>query len=739
MKQVLQNFKSGELKVAEIPCPAVKPGFVLVQNEYSVVSAGTERHSVEFAHKNLLQKAQARPDLVQKVLTYARTDGIATAYQLAMSRLDDWRPLGYSSAGRVIDFGSGVTDISVGDRVACAGAGYANHAEVIAVPRNLVAPIPPGVDARQAAFATLGAIALQGIHRANLTPGESIAVIGLGLIGQITALILRQYNFPVLGIDVSPRQIESARRVGINAIGAEADALGAAKAMSNGHGVDAVIVTAATADSAPVKLAGELCRERGRVSVVGLIGMDVPRDLYYKKELDLFVSRSYGPGRYDPQYEEKGHDYPIGYARWTENRNMQEFLRLLASGLDLNPLITHTRPLDDAAAVYEMLLNNPKHEYFLGVLFEYPREANLATRVELKSAGRETSGVKREARGEIQLGVIGPGSFARATLLPALKRMPNVSIRGVCSASGRSAEAEGRAANAVYCASDYRDILNDAQIDTVVIATRHNLHAPLVVEALGKGKHVFVEKPLALNQDELCAVVQAAREHPQQLLMVGYNRRFSSHAAALKQWLAPLPKPYVMHYRINAGFIEPQSWVHDPEEGGGRIVGEVCHFVDLMQYFAGAAPVEVFVRAVGGETDAARLRDNLSITITFADGSIGNIVYTALGARSLAKERVEVFAGSRALVIDNFKSATNYGDTARTHSSWAQDKGHSRMLQEFLGAIQDGKSAPIASEGLFLTSFTTFKVLESLSTKLPMQVAIGEIDVQHAGQGMARR
>ena len=369
MKQVLQNAKSGELKVAEIPCPAVKPGFVLVQNEYSVVSAGTERHSVEFAHKNLLQKAQARPDLVQKVLTYARTDGITTAYQLAMSRLDDWRPLGYSSAGRVIDLGSGVTDISVGDRVACAGAGYANHAEVIAVPRNLVARVPAEVDSRDAAFATLGAIALQGIHRANLTPGESIAVIGLGLIGQIAALILKQYNFPVLGIDVSQRQVENVRRYGIHAVTTEEDVVGAAKQMSQGHGVDAVLITAATASSDPVKLAGELCRERGRVSAVGLVGMDVPRDLYYQKELDFLVSRSYGPGRYDPQYEEKGRDYPIGYARWTENRNMQEFLRLLANGLDLSPLITHTRPLDDAADVYEMLLDNPRREYFLGVLF----------------------------------------------------------------------------------------------------------------------------------------------------------------------------------------------------------------------------------------------------------------------------------------------------------------------------------------------------------------------------------
>ncbi|MGE5141705.1 MAG: bi-domain-containing oxidoreductase, partial [Rudaea sp.] len=649
MKQVLQNFRSGRLRVADVPAPACQPGQVLVRTLYSVVSAGTERHSLQFARKNLLQKAQARPDLVRKVLNSVRTDGLTTAYRLALSRLDDWKPLGYSSAGRVLQVGAGVANISVGDLVACAGAGYANHAEVVSVPRNLAAAVPAGVDPRQAAFATLGAIALEGIHRANLSPGESVGVVGLGLLGQLTALILRQYNMPVLGIDVSARQVEKAGSLGILAV-TNAGAQAAAKGFGEGRGLDAVIVTAAAAGSEPVRLAGELCRERGRVSAVGLVGMEIPRQLYYDKQLDFFVSRSYGPGRYDPQYEEKGKDYPLGYVRWTENRNLQEFLRLLAGGMDLSPLITHTFSIEDAEKVYAVVNSSATREYFLGILFQYPADAPVRTRVTFHSEPAPAM------EGDVQVGVIGPGSFARATLLPALKKLPGVSIRGVCSATGRTAEAEARASGAAYCTSDYAEILNDPQINTVVISTRHNLHARLVVESLDRGKHVFVVKPLALTPAELCQVAAALRRHPDQLLMVGYNRRFSVYTRELQTALKSLPRPFQMHYRVNAGSIDPRRWVHDTVEGGGRIVGEVCHFVDLLQTFAGAAPVQVFAQGVRGATEVAGLDDNLAISLLFADGSAGNIVYTALGARSLAKERVEVFAGGRALVLDNWKA-----------------------------------------------------------------------------------
>lgn len=718
MKQVLQNFRSGELRVDEVPAPTLKPKYVLVQNLFSVVSAGTERHAVDFANKSLLDKARARPDLVRKVMQYAQTDGIATAYQLAMSRLDDWRPLGYSSVGQVLEVGEGVTQFAIGDIVACAGANYANHAELICVPMNLVARVEAGVNPRLAAFATLGAIALEGIHRAKLSPGERVAVIGLGLIGQLTALILKQYNFDVMGADVNPVQVERTRALGIPATTTD-QALGMAQTMSDGAGLDAVLVTAATASSDPVKLAGELCRLRGRVSAVGLVGLDVPRQLYYDKELDLSVSRSYGPGRYDPTYEEQGKDYPIGYVRWTENRNLQEFLRLLANGLDVSRLITHTLPLTDAPQVYDMLLNNPNKEYFLGVLFEYAAAPSRATRIDLP----KTSSAPREKTDAVQLGIIGVGQYARGTLLPALKKNPAAQVRAVCSASGRSAHSEAEASGAAYATSDYHEVLNDDKIDAVLIATRHNLHAPLAVEAIALGKHVFLEKPPALSAAELMSIVDALRANPQVQFMVGYNRRFSTHAQTLKHSLAKLPKPFVMHYRINAGKIDAASWVHDAHEGGGRIIGEGCHFVDLLQFFCDAAPVQVFATGVGGDSDAARLQDNVNIQITFADGSIGSILYTSLGARSLPKERVEVFAGGTTLVIDNFKQTLIYGAELKKQAGMQQDKGQPEMLRAFLSAVQTGGAPPIPLAQILNTSLVTFRVIESLRTNVPVPCA----------------
>lgn len=719
MKQVLQNFRSGELRVEDVPAPVLKPKHVLVQNLFSVVSAGTEKHAVDFANKSLLDKARARPDLVRKVIQSAQTDGILTAYQIARARLDDWRPLGYSSAGRVLEVGDSVTHIARGDVVACAGANYANHAEILCVPVNLVARVDPKVNPRHAAFATLGAIALQGIHRANLEPGERVGVIGLGLIGQLTALILRQYHFDVMGADVNPVQAERARALGIAAT-TNAQAAGMAQTMSQGVGLDAVLVTAATASSDPVRLAGELCRMRGRVSAVGLVGMDVPRQLYYDKELDFFVSRSYGPGRYDPNYEEHGNDYPPGYVRWTENRNLQEFLRLLATGMDVSPLITHALPLERAPEVYEMLLHNPKKEYFLGVLFEYPELVSLATRVELP-AMVSTSRTKGDA---VRIGVIGAGQYARGTLLPLLKKMPNAQIRAVCSASGRSAQAEAQASGASYATSDYRQVLTDEAIDAVIIATRHHLHAQLASEAIARGKHVLVEKPPALTAGELETIVDALRGQPQARLMVGYNRRFSSHAQTVKRALEKLPKPFVMQYRVNAGKIDAASWVHDAREGGGRIIGEVCHFVDLLGFFCDAAPVQVYAVSVGGTGDAARLQDNVSIQITFADGSIGEILYTSLGARPLPKERVEIFAGGTSLVIDNFKQTLVYGADVKRQGGMNQDKGQSEMLRAWLEAVQTASAVmPMRIEEIINTSLVTFDAIEALRTHMPVPVS----------------
>lgn len=721
MKQVLQNFRSGELRVQEVPAPVLKLKHVLVQNLFSVVSAGTEKHAVDFANKNLLDKARARPDLVRKVMQTAQTDGVATAYQLARARLEDWRPMGYSSVGRVLEVGEGVTGIARGETVACAGANYANHAEIVCVPMNLVARVNAGVNPRQAAFATLGAIALQGIHRAQLEPGERVGVIGLGLIGQLTALILKQYQFDVMGADVNPGQVERARALGIVATTNE-QAVGLAQTMSQGLGLDAVLVTAATASSDPVRLAGELCRMRGRVSAVGLVGMDVPRQLYYDKELDFLVSRSYGPGRYDPNYEERGNDYPPGYVRWTENRNLQEFLRLLATGMDVSPLITHTLPLERAAEAYEMLAHNPRKEYFLGVLFEYAAEVSHATRVKLLNIAN-----LRQAKGDVvQVGVIGAGNYARGTLLPLLRKMPHAQIRAVCSASGRSARAEAEASGAAYATSDYREVLEDTAIDAVVIATRHNLHAQLASEAIARGKHVLVEKPPALTRGELNRIVEQLRAHPVGF-MVGYNRRFSAHAQMVKWILEKLPKPFVMQYRVNAGRLDAGSWVHDADEGGGRVRGEVCHFVDLLEFFCDAAPTQVFASSVGGDSEAARLQDNVSIQIAFADGSLGEILYTSQGARALAKERVEVFAGGVSAVIDNFKQTVVYGAEARKQAGMNQDKGQAEMLKVWIQAAQTGNAAPMPLEQILYTSLVTFDALEALRLNAPVRVNLGMV------------
>jgi predicted dehydrogenase len=716
MKQVLQNFRSGALRVEEVPAPALKPRHVLVQNLFSVVSAGTERHAVDFANKSLLDKARARPDLVRKVIRHAQTDGIGTAYQLARARLDDWRPLGYSSAGRVLEVGEGVTQFAKGDLVACAGANYANHAEIVCVPMNLAAQAPEGVSARDAAFATLGAIALNGIHRANLSPGERVGVIGLGLVGQLTALILKQYRFEVLGADVNPAQVERARRLGLAATTTE-NAAGMASALSGGVGLDAVLVTAATASSDPVRLAGEMCRMRGRVSAVGLVGMDVPRQLYYDKELDFLVSRSYGPGRYDPNYEERGEDYPIGHVRWTEQRNLEEFLRLLATGLDVSGLITHTMPLSEAGRVYEMLLNNPRKEYFLGVLFEYAGTPSTARRVEVRKA-RATA---RGTDGDVQLGIIGAGQYARGTLLPALKKLPGARVRAVCSATGRAAVAEAEGSGAAYATSDYLEVLEDAAVDAVIIATRHDLHAPMALEAIRRGKHVLVEKPPALTREELQALAEALEENAVQF-MVGYNRRFSTHARTVKRALEQLPKPYVMQYRVNAGKIDAGSWVHDAREGGGRIVGEGCHFVDLLGFFCDAAPNRVYAASVGGDGEAARLQDNVSLQIAYADGSLGSGLYTSQGGRTLAKELVEVFAGGTSAVIDNFKATRLYGAEVKREGGVNQDKGQPEMLKAFVEAVRGGRGAPMTWEEIANTSRVTFAALESLARNEPVRV-----------------
>ena len=557
MKQVILSYRTGALSVVDIPMPATRTGTVLVRNVNSVVSTGTEKLVTELAQKSLVGKALARPDQVKRVINKARTDGILEAYQQATNRLDTPVPLGYSCAGEVIAVGDGVTEFHVSDRVACAGQGYASHAEVVCVPRNLCVQIPDGVDFESAAFVMLGAIALHGVRIAQPMLGERVVVLGLGLLGQITVQILKAACCHIFGVDLAPQKVALAQELGAEggAVIGQDDVAAAAAGFTQGVGADAVLILAGTTSNQPIEMAGEICRERGRIVAVGAVRLDIPRNLFYKKELSVVVSRSSGPGIYDPQYEQKGIDYPLSYVRWTQRRNMEEFLDLVAQGqVNLTRLITHRFRIERATEAYDLLLGKTKEPY-IGVLLTHPiadRRPPAATepvrRVDLRPADR-TSQSARPTEGKLEtvnIGLIGAGLFAKTTLLPALAKVPNVYLRGVATATGTSARHIGDKFGFGHCTTDYQELLSDPDIDCVLIATRHNLHAPLVVEALQAGKHVFVEKPLALNLEQLRKVVQTFNVQRSNVqLMVGFNRRFSPFTVQAEEWLTPRSEPLV--------------------------------------------------------------------------------------------------------------------------------------------------------------------------------------------------
>ncbi len=735
MKQLFQNFKTGDIVLEDVPTPALQPGRMVVQNRCSVVSAGTERATTQFARQNLLGKARSRPDLVQRVLNRARTDGLLATYRAAMSRLEGLAPLGYSSAGTVLEVGENIDDLQPGDPVACGGAGYASHAEVVQVPRNLVARLPDGVHATEGAFATLGAVALQGVRRAELMPGERVTVIGLGLIGQLTVQVLRAYGSPVLGLDTNAARVETALELGLETGGVigRDDVDGLALAFSHGAGVDAVIVTAGTSSSDPVRLAGDILRERGRVSVVGDVGMDVPRRVYYGKELDLRVSRSYGPGRYDPSYEEHGLDYPLAYVRWTEQRNMDEFLRLLSIGrIDVDALVTHRFPIERAVEAYGLLVDEGGSEPPLGIVIDYPEErAAIARRVSARPRGGR-AGAGKAKSGAVRVGLIGAGSFARGTIIPALARSKEAQIRAVSAATGGHARETAERTGAAYATTEYQELLADDEIDLIVTATRHRLNARIAVEALAAGKHVHVEKPLALSRAELLAVVEAAAKSVS-TLSVGFNRRFAPHAVRAKDHFRPRTTPLMMSCRVNAGFVPADHWVHDPVEGGGRILGEVCHFVDLLQFLAGSAPTRAFATRLPPAGDGILADDNVLVALEFADGSRGSVTYCALGADRMPKELVEVIGGGRSAVIDNFRRVSLYEGTSVSADKARQDKGHDEQFRALVRAVYTGEPFPVPVEELFTSSLATLCVIESLAAGSPIDVDMTSLSAGQDG------
>lgn len=733
MKQVLQNLRDGKTIVAEVPVPTPQPGEALVCTAVSLVSAGTERTLVEFAEKSLVGKARSRPDLVRQLLDKARREGILTTLDAAFNRLDQPMPLGYSSAGAIVALGEGLQGFRVGQRVACAGGNYAVHAEYATVPKNLLALLPDSVDFESAAFTTLGAIAMHGFRLSETQLGERVAVIGLGLLGLLTVGIALAAGCHVLGVDLEAGRVELAKGMGAEAV-IRPQAEEAAQTFSRGKGCDAILICADTPTADPVELAGSIARDKARVVAIGAVGLHIPRKVYYEKEITFLNSRSYGPGRYDPGYEEQGHDYPIGFIRWTEGRNLEAFVDLLAAcKLDVKPLITHRFPVGQAPLAYELITGKQKKP-FLGVLLTYPEGGQAAVGSGLqesggKSASDETVSHITSAKstlGTVTLGVLGAGNFATAVMLPSLRKIPGLNLVGIASASGLSAQHAANRYGARYATSDENRILNDPDINTVAILTRHYLHARQVISALKSGKHVFCEKPLAIHASELGEITEIIKGIGNNqanlpvtsiscpLLMVGFNRRFAPLAQPLMQFLDGRKEPLVAQYRLNAGFLPLTHWAQDPSQGGGRIIGEGCHFVDFLTFLVGEPPVSVMAHSL---PDRGRYKeDNVVLTFSFPDGSIGILTYLANGDKSFSKERVEVFSGGRVAVLEDFRFLEMVRDGRRKmfHSRLRQDKGHRTEWEAFVKAILTGGMPPIPYKHLFGVTRATFAAVEAL-------------------------
>ena len=723
MKQLLQNIHSGETTVVEVPIPQVQAGMALVRTQASLVSVGTERMLVEFAGKTLLGKAVSRPDLLRQLVDKAQREGVVSTIEAAFNRLDQPMPLGYSSSGVIEAIGEGVTGFKVGDRVACAGGGYAVHAEYALVPCNLLAALPDQVDFDSAAFTTLGAIALHGFRLSEAQLGESMGVIGLGLLGLLAVAIAQAAGCHVFGVDLDETRVKVAQEMGAIAV-LRPQAVEVAQSFSHGQGLDHVLICADSTTSDPVELAGEIARDRGHVVAIGAVGLTIPRRIYYQKELSFINSRSYGPGRYDPAYDEAGQDYPIGYVRWSEGRNLQAFVGLLAEQrLEVKSLITHRFPLDQAPAAYE-LITGKTSQSFLGVLLTYPQVSQ--SKIKYPQAREPVIKEILPVKGVnvVRMGVLGAGNFATAVMLPALKKIPSIELVAIASGSGFHAQAASTKFGFKYTAASEDEILRDPQVNTVTILTRHHLHAEQVIRALRAGKHVFCEKPLATTRQELDQVkAQILSHETSPLLMVGFNRRFAPLARKLYEFIQPRQDPLAVTYRINAGSLPLTHWVHDPIQGGGRLIGEVCHFVDFMTFLVGAPPVSV--HAQGLPDDSRYQEDNLVMIFTFADGSLGTVSYLANGDKAYPKERLEVFTAGKIGVLDDFRTLelVYQGRRKAISSRLRQDKGHRHEWETYSAAIIAGGPPPIPNEHLFGVTEATFAALEALRTRQSVHIA----------------
>jgi len=703
MKQLIQSFKTGELGLFDVPAPVCQKYGALVQTKVSLVSAGTEKMLVDFAKKSLLAKAKDRPDLVKQVLDKMKKEGVKNTLEKVFTKLDSPIPLGYSLAGRVLEVGSNMSGLNVGDRVACGGAGYANHSEINYVPKNLMVKIPDGVDDIDASFVTVGAIALQGVRQTEPKLGEKIAVMGLGLLGQLTVQLLKANGCKVIGSDIDPDKLVLAKKLGADEVCHASEIIKKANEFSNGYGVDAVIIAASTPSNQPVIDAAEISRMRGRVIFLGLVGMDIPRNDYYKKEIDLRLSMAYGPGRYDPLYEEKGIDYPYDLVRWTEQRNFEAFLGLIEEGkVRPKELLTHEYDFDNAMTAYD-LLEGKIQEKYLGIILKYKNEINLD---EHKSVQRTNKaiGVK-----DVNIGLIGAGNFTKSVILPNIQKVGGYNLVGLCTATGVSAEGTGKKYNFKYITTDSDEIFKNSEINSVFITTQHNHHANRVLDSIKYQKHCFVEKPLCIYEEELEAIKESYTGSS--ILQVGFNRRFAPMIEKMKKELSGNVS---INYRINAGIIPKDVWIQDREIGGGRIIGEVCHFIDTCSYLIGSEVQSVYATTIQKENQSIPDEDNVNIVLNYKNGSTATIGYYAYGDSTMPKEYIEAFGSGVSMEMHDFRELLIYsGAKVKKEKSLNQDKGFINEFKAFKEAVKTGTPA-ISFNSIYNTTKTTFKILDSI-------------------------
>jgi len=722
MKQVSQNYKTGSIRLEQTNVPAIRSGGVLVRTHYSVVSAGTEGMKVKEGKMSYLGKARARPDQVKKVLNTLRQQGFVATYQKVMNKLDKLTPLGYSLSGEVIAVGAGAEEFHVGQRVACGGAGYANHADVNFVPKNLVVPVPDSVSMKHAAFATVGAIAMQGFRQAEMQLSETACVVGLGLLGQLLVQILRAAGMRVIGIDIVDPRCELVLKCGA-AAAMKPDDPGLSNVigrMTGGHGVDTVFLTAGGSSNGPLELAVNIARDRARIVDIGKTKLDLPWNDCYMKELDMRFSRSYGPGRYDPRYEEQGFDYPIGYVRWTERRNMSSFLDLIAEGrVQLEPIISSVRQFQEAEQVYQELTEGKGDS--LGTVFEYALGEEHQNLLPVVAAASARAG-RSPADGVVRLGVIGAGNYASTMLLPHLQTNSDVLLHGVATASGLSGQDAARKFGFRRTTTNYKEILESPDVDAVIIATRHSSHARIVVEALRAGKAVYVEKPLALNLEEMRRIREAIDESGNDRLMVGFNRRFAPIVAEIAARSRSAHAPLTIHYRVHAGQLDSGSWYLDQNEGS-RFAGEGGHFLDTISFISGSRPVSVFAQSLRPGKVTVDDLENVAIVVQFENGSVGNILYLTQGGTKTPKEYLEVFGGGQTAQLNNFESVTYYEGDRAVKKRWRVSKGQKEEMEAYVQWAKSASPAPISLTELFDTTLATLAVAESLKTAAPVYLA----------------